>query len=100
VMKFVNEIGELTKRKNIQIQLTDMAVDWFIENGYDKNFGARPMKRLIEREIKVPLSRYIIFGYNGENVEGKSILIDVIDDKITILVSERVAIEEKIEETA
>ena len=43
-------------------QLTDGAKKWLAEKGFDRLYGARPMARLIERELKRPLADEILFG--------------------------------------
>ena len=58
-------IGELRTQlvdKKVSIELTDGAREWLAQEGYDPKFGARPMRRLIEREIKKPLVDAILFG--------------------------------------
>jgi len=53
------------------LELTDKARKWFAEHGYDPTFGARPMARLIQNEIKRVLADEILFGKlaNGGKVE-------------------------------
>ncbi|MCM8822556.1 MAG: ATP-dependent chaperone ClpB [Candidatus Omnitrophica bacterium] len=65
--------------KKISIILTDSAINWLAENGYDPNYGARPLKRLIQREIENPLALKILAG---EFKEGSTIEIDAQDDVI------------------
>ncbi|MCM8814924.1 MAG: ATP-dependent chaperone ClpB [Candidatus Omnitrophica bacterium] len=70
--------ARLAERK-ISIILTDSAINWLAENGYDPNYGARPLKRLIQREIENPLALKILAG---EFKEGSTIEIDAQDDVI------------------
>jgi ATP-dependent Clp protease ATP-binding subunit ClpA len=58
----VRELGVQLAEKKIQIVLTDEARLWLAEHGFDEQFGARPMARLIENEIKRPLADAILFG--------------------------------------
>ena len=53
--------AQLSER-NVSIELTDEARNWLVENGYDETMGARPMARLIQREIKTPLADEVLFG--------------------------------------
>ena len=62
VEKFIGELNQQLKDKNIEIKLTSTAVNWLAEHGYDAKMGARPLARVIDEEIKKPLSREILFG--------------------------------------
>jgi ATP-dependent Clp protease ATP-binding subunit ClpA len=62
VEKFISELNAQVKEKNIEIVATTEAVDWMATKGYDKKMGARPLARLIDNQIKSPLSRRILFG--------------------------------------
>ena len=63
----------LTERK-ITLELTDAARDHFAGMGYDPMYGARPLKRLLQREIETTLARRILAGEVGE---GSRVLVDV-----------------------
>jgi ATP-dependent Clp protease ATP-binding subunit ClpB len=56
----VHELQELLKEKNIKVQLTDAAKTWLAAMGYDPAYGARPLNRVIQKSIMVPLSRKLI----------------------------------------
>ena len=60
-MKFVREMNELLKERNISIGVDDNALNKLVEDGFDEKMGARPMKRLIAEKIKKPLSKKIVF---------------------------------------
>lgn len=62
VDKFINEIKDLLKNKKIELYISDNAKKYLAQKGYDKHFGARPMKRLIEDEITNKLTDEILFG--------------------------------------
>jgi ATP-dependent Clp protease ATP-binding subunit ClpA len=70
VSKFINEVNELLGEKSIRIRLTEAAVDYLAEVGYDRKMGARPLARKINDLIKVPLSKKILF----ENVPVNSVI--------------------------
>lgn len=61
VVKFVNQLKTRLTEKNINIELTESAIDYIIEKGYDSAMGARPIQRFIESNIAVPLSKKILF---------------------------------------
>ena len=71
VDKFVNEVVQQLVEKKVTISLTPAARKYLAEKGYDKTFGARPMSRLIQKEIKQVLADEILFGklQNGGKAE-------------------------------
>jgi ATP-dependent Clp protease ATP-binding subunit ClpA len=62
VDKFLMEIEEQLAEKNIRFELTPAARSWLAESGYDSKFGARPLARFIQSEIKDILADEILFG--------------------------------------
>ena len=80
--KIIREIEIRLKDINITIELTDSAREAFIERGYDVNYGARPLKRLVGRTIEVDLSKMIIEGKIKEN---DIIIIDYSENQFSIL---------------
>jgi ATP-dependent Clp protease ATP-binding subunit ClpB len=71
------QLGGLRKRlaeRHIQLELSDAARSHLVRSGYDPNYGARPLKRAIQREIETPLARRIL---SGEVHDGESVSIDV-----------------------
>ena len=81
VDKFVSELQEQLKAKKVTLQLTDAARAWLAQRGYDKLFGARPMGRVIQSEIKRPLADALLFG---DLQQGGVVKVDVVEDKIKI----------------
>jgi len=85
VKKFIDELNELIKDKNIHIKPTVEAVEYLISKGFDSKMGARPLQRVIDNMIKKPLSKEILFGklVNGGvveiSVENDALKINVID---------------------
>ena len=62
VDKFVEEVeGQLAERR-VSISLTPAARDWLARKGYDRSFGARPMARLVQVEIKDRIVDELLFG--------------------------------------
>jgi len=61
VDKFVAELNEQLKAKKISVVLTEKAKRYFAEKGYDKDMGARPLNRLIQDELKNPLTDKLLF---------------------------------------
>jgi ATP-dependent Clp protease ATP-binding subunit ClpA len=85
VKKFLQELNVMTVEKNVEVNATDPAVDFLITKGFDSKLGARPLQRVIDEEIKKPLSRMILFG---ELQEGGMVEVGLTDDVIPKLTVE------------
>jgi ATP-dependent Clp protease ATP-binding subunit ClpB len=72
----LENLSSLLSESGIQLAFTEYAVDYLSEHGFDPQFGARPLKRLIQKEIVNKLSRQIIAG---EIDRSKTVLVDVFD---------------------
>lgn len=81
VDKFVGEVKEQLSEKNVSLVLADAAREWFTDKGFDKLFGARPMARLIQKNIKEPLAEEILFG---KLEHGGSAIVDVKDNALVV----------------
>ncbi|HMK61338.1 MAG TPA: ATP-dependent Clp protease ATP-binding subunit ClpA [Dissulfurispiraceae bacterium] len=62
VDKFIGELDRQLTQKRIKIVLSDEARDWLADKGYDARYGARPLSRLMQTEIKDVLSEELLFG--------------------------------------
>ena len=63
----ISKVMERLKAKNLQLQLDDEAKNLLVEKGYDPNYGARPMRRAVERFLEDPLAEEILKGNLHEN---------------------------------
>jgi len=72
----LNHLQEQMRKNGYQVDFTDYLIDYLSVAGYDPQFGARPLKRVIQKEIVNPLSKKIIAGEIEKN---KPVLIDVFD---------------------
>ena len=81
VEKFIVDLKRQVKNKNIAITCTDDLINFLIEKGFDSKMGARPLQRVIDNEIKRPLSREMLFG---KLKNGGSLIIDYRNDKVTL----------------
>ena len=72
--------GRLEQRKLI-LSLSEEAADWLSSVGYDPMFGARPLKRAIQRELETPLAKAIL---SGRVMEGDTVHVDVQDERLSI----------------
>jgi ATP-dependent Clp protease ATP-binding subunit ClpC len=71
------EVGERLEEHGVTIELTGAAKDWLADEGYDSQYGARPLRRAIQRHIENPLSKLILAQ---EFSEGSHIITDAGDD--------------------
>jgi len=79
VDKFVIELELQLEERNVIIEMTDGARNWLAKKGYDKQFGARPLSRVIQEHIKKPLAEELLFGALEK---GGVVLVKVDDGKI------------------
>jgi ATP-dependent Clp protease ATP-binding subunit ClpA len=80
VRKFVVELGERATDRGVTYEITEAAETWLAEKGYDPKLGARPLQRLIQKELEERLADEILFG---KLAKGGRCVIDVADDKLT-----------------
>ena len=81
VGKFLVELKEQVMDKNVSIDITDEALDALVDKGFDKKMGARPLQRVIDKEIKRTLSRELLFG---KLKNGGSVTIDYRDNEFAL----------------
>ena len=94
VDKFLVELQVQLDEQKVQIEVSEKAREWLVENGYDKNMGARPMQRLIQDTIKKELAEHILFGDLSKN--GGIASIDLKNGKIEIKYQENIKKKEKV----
>jgi ATP-dependent Clp protease ATP-binding subunit ClpB len=75
----LDAIKQLVAQSGINIEFSDYAMEYLAQNGYDVQFGARPLKRLIQKEIINQLSKKILSGDVDKN---KTVLVDVFDNVV------------------
>ena len=81
VGKFLVELKTQVQKKDIAINITDDALDYLVDKGFDPKMGARPLQRVIDNEIKRPLSRQMLFG---DLKAGGSVTIDYREKEIKL----------------
>ncbi|MCS7316772.1 MAG: ATP-dependent Clp protease ATP-binding subunit [Candidatus Dojkabacteria bacterium] len=81
IEKRIKEINELLAEKNIKISITDNLMKNIAEQSFEEKYGARNINRIIDRKIKIPLSKYLILGNNKK----ENIILDIKNDQIVIL---------------
>jgi len=87
VGKFMVELKDQIKDKGIRVKISDDAIDWLIEKGFDAKMGARPLQRTIDKEIKRPLARLMLFG---DLKNGGSLNVTVKNDVIELITKPKV----------
>ena len=85
VEKFVLELEVQLADRNVEIELTDAAKSWLAVKGYDQAFGARPLARVIQENIKRPLADELLFG---KLAKGGIVLVGVKDRKLDFTLKE------------
>ena len=83
VDKFIMQLDAQLAERNVEIELTEAARDWLANRGYDRNYGARPLTRVVQEHIKKPLADQLLFG---ELTGGGLALVDVEDDALVVTV--------------
>jgi ATP-dependent Clp protease ATP-binding subunit ClpB len=91
----LQELNKMLANKNIKLNISDYAVEYLSKKGYEPQFGARPIKRLIQKEILNGLSKELL---EGKIKEGDIILIDSFDENIVFRKDDNKKINLKIDE--
>jgi len=75
----LNNLKKLVAQSGIQLEFSKYTMDYLAEQGFDMQFGARPLKRLIQKEIVNELSKKILAG---DIDKSKPVLVDVFDNMV------------------
>ena len=94
VDKFLVELQVQLDVQKVQLEVSEDARDWLLENGYDKNMGARPMQRLIQDTIKTVLAEEILFGKLSK--AGGVASVTLVNGKINVKLTENPNKKEKV----
>jgi len=81
VKKFLQELNTMTMEKDVEVNATDDAIEFLMTKGFDAKLGARPLQRVIDDEIKKPLSKMMLFG---ELTSGGMVEVGLSDGKLTV----------------
>ncbi|CAI2604981.1 Chaperone protein ClpB [Apilactobacillus kunkeei] len=68
VKHLIDQLGQRLKDQQIKIEVSDEALDWITDNGYDPQYGGRPLQRFVTRNVETPLAKLII----ADKVKAKS----------------------------
>ena len=91
----LQDLNKILANKKIKLDISDYAVEYLSKKGYEPQFGARPIKRLMQKEILNWLSKEL---FEGKIIEGDNILIDSFDENIVFRKKENKEINIKIYE--
>jgi ATP-dependent Clp protease ATP-binding subunit ClpC len=81
VEKMLGELRARLAERKLTLELSDTAREWLVANGFDAEYGARPLRRLIQRQVENPLAKQVLAG---EYTDGDAIQVDVgTDDTLT-----------------
>jgi ATP-dependent Clp protease ATP-binding subunit ClpB len=75
-----SEVNQRLKEKDLKLEYSEKAKNYLAERGFDPDYGARPLKRVIQREVLDPLAKYLLAG---KFKEGTTIQIDLKDSMLT-----------------
>ena len=85
VDKFIKEVNDMLADKGILIELTDTVKEFLVKKGFNKKMGARPLQRVIDDQIKKPMSKEVLFG---KLVNGGHVIVDLEGENITLDIKE------------
>jgi ATP-dependent Clp protease ATP-binding subunit ClpC len=88
----VKDLQERLAERKLNIELTEEAKSWLAKEGYDPVYGARPLRRAIERYVENPLSSRLLKGEFGE---GDTVKVDLVDGSLTFSAGEKAKIKVK-----
>jgi ATP-dependent Clp protease ATP-binding subunit ClpA len=79
VDKMLDDVRTRLAERQLTLELSDAARQWLVKNGYDEAYGARPLKRLIQKEVENALARRVL---GNDFSDGDRINVDVVDDRL------------------
>ncbi len=77
----VNRLRERLEDRKLYLEVSDAAADWLVSAGYDPVYGARPLKRAIQRELETPIAKSLLAGHYGDS---QTVHVDVKEDKLVL----------------
>src|SRR5262249_29920107 len=80
VDKRLADLRSRLAERQLTLELSETARSWLVKNGYDEAYGARPLRRLIQKEVENALARRVLAG---EFAQGHRIRVDVLDERLS-----------------
>lgn len=84
VILLLNDLNERLKEENIQIKITDKVVSYLVKEGFSSEYGARPLRRLVQDSVENLMADYLLTHKIGKKSENQ-ISIDMINKKLQII---------------
>ena len=78
------ELNERLEDRKVQVKLTPKCRDWIAEKGYDPTYGARPLKRFLQKQVETRLARALV---SDEIEEGSVVTLSVKDDELKMKIA-------------
>ena len=97
VERMLFEVRQRLDERDVTLNVSAAAKDLLVENGYDHDYGARPLRRYVQREIENKLAKMLL---NGELVEGSVVIVDVLGESLHFAAQPRQAHSESAVEAA
>ena len=85
VLLLISELRKRMAEKNLGLELTDAAADFIARTAYDPIYGARPLKRFIQRQLETKVGRVLIAG---DLAAGSRVIVDCVDNELVVKVEE------------
>lgn len=82
VDKIINQLNVRLIGNGVRVHLTDAVKTWIVDTAYEPQFGARPLKRFVQKEIETPLAKLLI---KEDYAEGTEITVDRVDGEVVFL---------------
>jgi ATP-dependent Clp protease ATP-binding subunit ClpB len=83
VLLLISELRKRMAEQNLGLELTDAAADFIARTAYDPIYGARPLKRFIQRQLETKVGRVLI---SGEVAAGSKVIVDSVDNDLVVTV--------------
>lgn len=79
--KYVNQLVKRVAEQEITLKVEESVIDWIVEQGADVQFGARPLKRFVQRYVETAVARELL---KGEVVTGEALNVSIVDGQLVV----------------
>ncbi len=86
VERMLSEVRQRLEERDVTLQVSPAAKAWLVEHGYDPDYGARPMRRLVQREIENVLAKMLLDGTLAENY---AVTVELQEDRLHFTAAQR-----------
>jgi len=87
--QYVDRLNQMLEERKMRVEFSEAAIEYLAEKGYDRDFGARPMKRVFQREVQDPLSMAILAG---QAISPAVVRFDFFKETLKLIVSSPAAL--------